>query len=374
MGARHEWTWAAVTLSMLAFGGCDNGGGTTDVDSSVGNTDGGGVETDGGGVVPGDGGGGGGATCAQQATSYCTQFETCSPALFIGSWESSAICIEEYTRSCGATGTIPMTNGVVDPAACLAARMGSCNAFLDPVTPDACAPLAGDVAQNGDCGIDSQCAMGTNSDGVAVRLYCYGATSLMCMDGVCAAPDRPMSGRNTCRNATTFRDNCDTLAGYQCVADFDADTGVVPEGTRCLEVQYGASGAGCYPGSDRQCASGFACQTATKRCMAVLGVGATCDTAASLCDTRLGLTCADDGDGNDVCTAPAYVRVGAQCGLVDGVTQLCSAYALCNTDTPSVCVVRRARGETCTATPNNCRLGLACEGGTCMDPDPATCP
>ncbi len=371
--------WYLFACGLLAITGCSTPTPVGDVDTGVGGTDGGTTDDGGGGGEDGGGsvdGGGGGASCATQATGYCTQYSSCSPELFIAAYEDMATCVEVQTASCESAGTIPMTNGVADAAACLAARMASCDAFLNPVGPASCLPLPGDVAQNGDCGIDAQCAMGTNSDGAPVRLYCYGATSLLCLDGSCAAPDRAMSGRNTCSNSTTGRDNCDVLAGFACAAEFDMTTTdhLDARGRTCLMVQYGTAGADCAPGSDHLCASGFTCHAATSHCMAVLSAGSACDPAASLCDTRRGHHCGDDGHGNNVCLTASFVHIGAQCGLVDGVTQTCSAYALCSSATPSVCEARRTLGATCTATPDNCRFGLTCMGGTCQAPTPGTCP
>jgi hypothetical protein len=363
--------------SLLAMAGCSSPAVTPGTDAGTGgvdaNVDAGGGGGDGG---PGVDSGGGGASCASQATSYCARFAECSPELFIASFEDMPTCVEVQTAACADTGGIPMTNGVVDQAGCITARTAGCAAFLDPVLPAACLPAPGDVAQNGECGVDAQCANGTDSDGHATRLYCYGATSIACMDGVCAAPDQAMSGRNTCMNSTTFRDNCDTVGGFFCTAEFDPDTAnhLNPDGNTCLERVYGTAGDDCAPGSDHVCAGGFACHAGTSTCMAVLAEGSACDPLASLCDARLGQYCGDDGDGNNVCLGPSYVHIGAQCGVVDGVMQTCSAYAICNSATPTVCEARRVLGATCTATPDNCRVGLVCMGGTCQEPDPVTCP
>lgn len=380
---KRAWTDTRSLLglcagALLAMAGCNTPAAETDAGSNPG-TDGGttvdsGPGTDGGGG--GTDGGSSGPTCAEQASAQCTQFSTCSAQLFIAAYEDMATCLEVLTAGCSATGTVPMTHGATNPAACLAARMASCDAYLDPVSPAACAPLPGDIAQNGDCGLDAQCAMGTNSNGAAVRLYCYGATSLVCMDGTCDAPDRAMTGRNTCSNSTTGRDNCDVLAGFACVAEFDSmtTTHLDARGRTCLSVAHGTAGADCAVGSDHQCASGFACHAATSHCMAVLAAGSACDPTASLCDTRRGNFCGPDMDGHNVCQTLSYVHVGAQCGLVSGVMQSCSAYALCNTASPSVCAARRTLGQTCTATPDNCRVALSCMGGTCAAPTPPTCP
>lgn len=309
-----------------------------------------------GGPTPGD--------CAGRASAYCDRFEECNPNGFIGAYENMDICVEVVTDAC--ENPDPLAPQPADPAACAATQAGSCDAFLvgfAEINP-ACLPAPGSVGEGEDCYSQGEC--GTHTDGR--RLYCRGTTAC---NKACYPAQYTSSTRGACTGALG---SCDTYAGFECVDNFDEDLGVDPSdgAVTCLEVERGGTGADCYPGSDRQCATGFVCHVPSKMCMAALGVNAACNPAAGqdLCDARLGLSCTDV-EGVDLCRRSSiFVQVGAESGTVDGVTQNCSAYALPSTETPPRCELRRRLDETCSATRANCWPGLTCESGTCQEPEP----
>lgn len=369
------------TVTNNDTGGTGNDSGGTGNDSGGTGNDSGGTGNDSGGTGN-DSGGTTGVDCAAIANASCSRFLACAPQQFQLQYESEAICREIQTAACmlGVGANIPDTNGVMDQAACTAALNASCDSFFENrpayVAFPACKPRPGRRALNDRCGVDNQCGTGMNSQGQTVQLYCFGTPlpTVACNNGNCSPPDRAMSGRNTCRNSTTGRDLCDLWNGYQCVNDFRAEFDAGLSGTQCQLVTYGGAGAECLANSTKQCLTGFVCGT-NRRCQAVLGMGATCMPNADLCDTRLGLRCLQDQNGQNTCLPPAVVRVGAQCNItVQGRMQVCSNVAICNMATPRVCELRKRLGEPCTAQPDNCFPGLTCRNGMCAAPMPPTCP
>lgn len=389
----------ALALSGLLAVACDepmavtDGGTNPTMDGSTApgtdsgsttDTDGGTTDDDGGTTTPGG--------CAADAAAYCDRFEECNPTGFLAAYETNAICRRVVAAGCEAGGApIPLTNGLTDEDACRASQVSSCDGFLNAFQaplPAACVPLPGDVTTfEGNCAVDAQCGVGTITGGTMAgmmrQMYCRGLLS-----GGARVFGTPECPRGQCvfakalgsSCATDGSEFCDRYAGQDCTQEFDMDTGATGP-HQCRQIQYGGHDAPCAPGSDRQCAPGFACQS-NRRCRPVLSEGTTCDPDADLCDTRLGLSCQDLGDGPE-CAGPVYVRVGAQCGTVtEGgrtTTRLCSAYANCDTTvTPNICVALRALDETCTQSPDNCEPGLECDDDTdrCAVPEPGstTCP
>lgn len=388
----------ALAMSGLLAVACDE---TTPGTDAGPNPEDGGPGIDGGpgtdsGSTPDTDGGPTPSDCDADAAAYCDRFQECNETGFLAAYETNAICRRVVAAGCEAGGDpIPLTNGVTDEDACLASQVSSCEGFLGasaaPI-PAACVPAPGDVTTPmGNCALDAQCGVGTITGGTMAgmmrQMYCRGLDS-----GGTRVFGTPECPRGECIFATALGSSCtpgsqtafcDRYAGQECAKQFE-DTGAGVTGAdQCRQIQYGTAGAMCAPGSDRQCASGFKCDPMPRRCMAVLNEGQTCIPGArDLCDSRLGLSCQDLGDG-DVCAGPVYVRVGAQCGAVtEGgrtTTRLCSAYARCDTTvTPNVCVALRALDETCTQSPDNCEPGLECDDDTdvCVVPEPGstTCP
>ncbi|MBX3275946.1 MAG: hypothetical protein KF729_37185 [Sandaracinaceae bacterium] len=396
---------------LLAFG-CDDGNGSMDDGGGTGMdggaTDGGGTGTDSGsetdGAAPmtdgGDPGTDGGtpmAGCAAEAMAFCARFEECNAQGFRAAFENQTICRRVVAAACESPPpAVPHVNGLVDEAACEAMRVGSCDGFFavaGPPTPAACRSLPGDITTTdpNSCFTNLQCGILTTPMGRMARGYCrplmsggmlvYGAAE--CPRGSCiitqpsVTTDRNFSQCNPAQQGV--QQLCNVFEGEHCTMEYDEDSGMT-DMNRCRAVQYGTAGAPCFPGTDRQCASGFACDSQAKRCMAVLAEGAACIPTRDLCDTRRGLSCRNI-DGADVCaTAVVFVNIGAQCGNVDGMSRmrLCSAYARCDTmATPNTCVALRALDETCTLSPDNCEPGLACSEttDTCQVPTPGSaCP
>lgn len=349
--------------------GCDeNAGGGLDAGSDPTMDGGGGGHENGGGDRDGGGGDrdGGGDDCASRAEAFCRRFEECDANKFVGFFENMSICVEVQTEACES----PDAPQLVDPAACAAAQAERCEALPGLGAPDelpaACQPIPGPVERDGACGSTEQCGLEEGT-----RLYCRGATNPICEDGNCYPP-APESSSCT---LGAF-DPCDTMAGYACLHRFEHrdDMGSVDwSQRRCLRVQRGGAGDPCFDDTERQCASGLVC--INERCMPVLGEGAACSPNASLCDPRQDLVCVlREGDTTHTCTRRSiFVQVGAEAGMVDGVLQRCSAYAIPSPTTPPRCELRRRLGETCSATLMNCWPGLVCEDGICQEPEPASC-
>lgn len=366
----HTLFACALALSGVLAAGCDepmnggDGGTQTGTDGSTStqdggtttDTDGGGDDTDGGTTPTGD--------CASQATAFCTRYEECDSNRFIGAYENMSICVEVTTAACETpSAAAPRPT---DPATCAAARAGSCAAILGFAgeMPAACLPGPGDRNRDQACGYDSQCGM----EGDA-RLYCRGVTNPACEDGNCY---QPTFNGSSC-NDSVF-DPCDTLAGYSCVHSFaQREMMGTPAWNqqKCEMVQYGAAGADCFEDTEKQCGFGLICMNET--CMPTAPEGATCNPSASLCETGLACIIRDD-ESSERCTRTSiFVQVGAESGTVDGIRQDCSAYAIPSTESPPRCELRRRLDETCSASRSNCWPGLECRGGTCQEPDPATC-
>lgn len=381
-----------IAFGGVALVGCDDGpvtgtdSGMTSMDSGMTTGDGGGGGDDGGG---GTDGGGGGGDCASDANAYCARFLECDPVGFVAAFEDETICRRVVAATCDAPAVIPLSNGLTDEAACDAAQVADCDGFFSsrfPPIDAACVPLPGEVVvSEGACFTDLQCGM-RDVGGTPRRTYCrplssggsflYGTAE--CPRGQCIASKSEGATCNPANQGTS--EFCDRFAGQTCLLQFDADTGTT--GTnQCRTVQYGGAGDPCFAGTERQCASGFECDAEAKTCMAALQADQACIPTRNLCDHRRALSCLDQGSGN-VCVAPRFVGVGAQCGTVTvgGRTEMrmCSAYARCDTaaSTP-VCVALRALDETCTLSPDNCEPGLECDSTSnhCQVPEPSTtCP
>ena len=365
MKQRSAWVLAGTTVLLAAAVGV---GCTTETNGGDGKTGAGGegsanststststsTSSGGGGNNPGD--------CNAEAESYCTAFEACAANRFIGQWENQEICRAERAKSCSSGAALDGTNGVEDEAGCAAART-SCAGILNPASIfDACKPKPGDFADQTECIAAEQCA----------NLNCYRPPGEYACPGTC---DSPFEAGQQCDQSSLYL--CDYANGAQCLFTVETvdNMDTVIMNTTCEYIVYGGAGAKCYASTNLQCKSGFECSNQTHTCVNAIAAGAPCAPTDSLCDTDLELSCQVNDDGIDVCTPPVFVKDGAQCGLVDGAMQLCSAYALCNTEDTTVCVLRKREGETCTATPiDNCYPGLSCKGGTCQVGDPPDCP
>ncbi|HMO11308.1 MAG TPA: hypothetical protein PKB06_07375, partial [Actinotalea sp.] len=308
--------------SLLFAVGCGvgtDGGGMTGTDGGPGTdgetpmTDGGGMGTDGG---PPTGG------CADEAMAFCARFEECNAQGFRAAFENQTICRRVVAAQCESPpAPIPHANGLVDEAACEAMRRGSCDGFFavgGPPVPSACRLAPGDiVGETPNCFTDAQCGVQTAPTGREARGYCrpvsgqFGAAE--CPAGRCTVTFALGAGGNPMQNAALGHQLCNYFEDQLCLRAYDEDMGATG-GDQCRQVDYGTAGTNCFPGTDRQCASGFACDSQAKRCMAVLAEGAACIPARDLCDTRRGLSCRNiDGAGVGA-TAVVYVNVGAQCG------------------------------------------------------------
>jgi hypothetical protein len=286
-----------------------------------------------------------------------------------------ATCQTVASAQCTASMGITGTNGVNDPAACLSDLTSSCDSFFeipsDP--PMACREKAGSVADGAACGYDAQCVAGDGCDLSNAQF-----PDPRCMQGVCAA------FASTGSSCTPGNDDCDARVGNRCVATFQSGNPPTSDGTTvCQAVSYGGNGVACVAGTNHDCRTGFNC--VANACSPVLGMGSVCDpTNNNNCDPRLSLSCLPVPNSSPTaykCTAPKVVVSGSQCGVLNGVTQVCAGNLWCNTGAnPSVCAAKVAQGGGCvTANAGQCAYGLHCAGpnepnpGTCQPPLAAVC-
>jgi hypothetical protein len=376
---------AAMASGLVACGGGKGGsstGGSGSTSSSSGHTTSGmtsnsssGSEmsssgmssTSSSGNTSGSSSSGGGTQCATYANAICGQLMTCDPLGLQLAYGDLATCKSVAAKDCNSSMGITGTTGLADPAACATALTANCNSFFETGShpPLACQSKAGTVADGAACGYDAQCVAGDGCD-----LSQANFPDPRCMQGQCAA------FAATGDPCTQGNDDCDARTGDQCVATFKSGTPPTSDGnTVCQAVTYGANGAACVAGTNKDCQTGFNC--VANACAPVLAAGAVCDpTTNNNCDPRVHLTCELVPNSNPAahkCTAPTVVVAGSQCGVVNNVLQLCAGNLWCNTTvTPSVCAARVAQGNGCVTTNvNQCDFGLYCAKST--DPNPGTC-
>lgn len=370
--------WCAVAIAAgTALAACssssahNNAGGT----DAGGGRGGGGLGNSGGTSAGGSDAGGGGTpvTCLTTSNTICDQLSQCAPIVLKLSYGDLATCKANAAQNCAAA-AIPNANGTNDPAACLAAIQASCDSYFETSShpPTACRLKAGNVADQGACGYEAQCTTGEGCD-----LSQAAHPDPRCSQGKCTAFTAHAS---PCTAST----DCDDRAGDQCVATFTSGPPSGSDGQNaCQSVTYGGSGADCVDGTNKQCQAAFYCGPNSK-CTALLGANATCDPVTNNhCDSRVGLSCQQvpqSAPATYACTAPVLVPSGAQCGLVNGISQGCYGNSYCDsTSVPTTCQPRVAQGQGCISALPNCASGLHCASasepnpGTCQPPGAAVC-
>jgi len=316
-----------------------------------------------------------GGSCLDYKLAACTQMKMCAPhqyqALYGG---DDALCQSEAMRLCGMLpNAYDNTNpGVVDPAGCLAAINGSCNAYLRATDgkfiPAACETKPGNLTADKGCAISAQCGAG---------LICYtdGPSNCPQYCGAVGKLDKPCG---TYSPVTPVDSLCDPANNLHCALAHQGS----PSGYACRTVTYGMAGDACVYNSDETCDSGLVCNNMSK-CVALLAEGAVCtlgQTETDPCDHRLGLSCLPNDpskpNGPLSCQTKIIVPDGATCGMVmdpGGITHEhdCDAYSYCETST-NVCKRKATLNQGCVA--NECFQPYVCTNGTCQAPPLVTDP
>jgi hypothetical protein len=310
--------------------------------------------------------------------------KACAPHVYAQTYGSTspandALCASEAQRLCmNLPSALDNTNpGVVDPAACTAAIMGSCSQYLQnsdqPVA--ACLPNTGKLAKDQGCLADAQCGSG---------LSCYVASGIPGCTSYCGPVGKV--GTQCGYTSPGSNDRCDPRSGIQCVSQ-------TASGFFCAQVTYVSGGSACdYPYGTHQCQSGYACSTKSKNCVPLLTEGQAC-TAGMLgtnpedpCDARLGLSCQltdlSMPAGGSTCQAAYVVPVGATCGPVQDANgkhnHVCDSYSYCNSQ--SICTAKQSMlNGVCTAAggcypPYVCNSGGVCAAPTTMADPTCTVP
>ncbi|HEY8088867.1 MAG TPA: hypothetical protein VIF09_13500 [Polyangiaceae bacterium] len=314
----------------------------------------GGAEAASGDPGGGDDGGGGGqgtragdadasaaiaTACEAAGQALCARTSACSQFLFQLRETDVASCATRYALQCEAALGAPGANetpGFIE--ACSAATAGgSCNDLFDGVVPHDCqSPQAGALADGSACGESTQCA----------SLDCRKPTGSYC--GTCVTPAQ--AGKS-CASA-------DCAAGLQCMSD-SVCRALAAQGASCSATQH--------------CQFPLVCKSGT--CSTPEGLGASCSSTSSTCDSTIGLVCDPQ---TQKCVAATLVSPGYACGVVSGKPMTCSSGALCKFPSSSSatgkCVAAAADGASCNVTTGpSCEGPAYCNGGVCRMPDPAAC-
>ncbi|HEY3815784.1 MAG TPA: hypothetical protein VGL81_01375 [Polyangiaceae bacterium] len=324
------------SVVLLAFASaCANGGN----DSGTPSDGDGGLVLEGGDAAlkgdaphPTDGGGEGAVSgtsaakaCADNATAYCMQLDTCAQFLFNLEYPDMLTCQASQQPSCLDALTAPGTGWTGDNLeTCVKARTAlDCSDFLH-AKPQPSACFVTGLFNSQSCLYDAQCGTG----------YCRIATGASC--GNCVALG------NT---------------GAPCTSSNDCGGNLLCAGSGTCQPPSPASGA-CS--TTVPCTPGTACIGGA--CVVPGGPGAACSSKNSNadCDYYQGVYC--DGT-TSMCTAYAVAQPGDACG--SATPTVCGGDATCY---QSLCVSPAADGSACNAASGlNCMAPDSClgtEGGT----------
>jgi hypothetical protein len=296
----------------------------------------------GSGGAGGQGGAGGDPQIAVACESYgqkvCDAYAVCSPAAIIRAFGDDATCRERYSIFCNALLTAPGTSWVPQTIVDCASAYGQldCNALLgqpfrssDDVTPAACVPGPGALADGASCIDASQCQ----------SLNCHRAFGAFC--GICGP-------KANAGEACTLNSDC---LGHQ-----------VCWGSTCTK----ASELGEPCDAMAPCNAPWVCFGGT--CHEPGQLGETCGGNGPDCSVLQGLACV-----NYQCAAIDYSQPGQVCGDIQGTPTECAASGNCLGAT-GMCAASAKDGEPCD--PNNgphCMLPALCVNGTCKTPSAAAC-
>lgn len=301
--------------------------------SSLNKPDGGGIGGGGGGSGggtgrggSGGGSGGSGSGCADYASKFCAEIQTCAPGLLqiLGFGDLSG-CQKAYAASCNASLAAPGSAWT----AALAEQCGngydgmSCTTFLgEGGIPTACLVRGGTVANGGPCSTPWQCASGrcslTNFVGcgtcVAVVPLGQPCTPNEFLGGTCAdnlvCALTPASGTSTvCAAAATMGGAC-------------ADSAVCPVNGYCdlgthVCTRLPAVGQSCDASLMYYCdpvATGALCDATTSTCLAI-----TTPSSDGGCGPDGGAgTCPPAAGDGGACSPADVCNVGSACFTLTG--------------------------------------------------------
>lgn len=275
-----------------------------------------------GGVAPEGGDGGTSGTsaakaCADNASQYCAQLQSCSNFLFNVDYGDPITCSTAIVPGCMDALAAPGTGWTGDRLeSCIKARsMLSCQDFLYAKPyPNVCTP-SGKLG-NAACRYDAQCGTG----------YCRIPSGMMC--GTCVA-----------RGAT----------GALCQSSDDCDGNLMCAMGTCAAP----SGVGGTCSATTPCNNGLQCVNA--QCVVAGGVDAGCGDAGGVCDFNLGATCSGSS-----CTSVPVDSPGSSCS--GPPTDECPSSSACF---QGFCTPPVSDMGACDAGALPCAPPDTCNAGTC---------
>ncbi len=273
------------------------------------------------------------------AKAYCNAANTCS-ALYVqigyGSVDTCASRLSGILKEAlSANGTAATPSTYEACAAALASP--SCDQLLSGITPSACQPQMGQLADGTACGDSSQCK----------SAYCKKGANSTC--GAC--------GEKSANGAScTVTDDC--MQGSTCNASLQC-------------VPYGTAGSSCDP--NHPCLATLACKNST--CAPRDAAGQPCSPLPppGSCDIFHGQVCNASNPLNPVCEMVATASAGQVCGDVNGTPTVCTGGSSCNALPMGTCEAPVPDGGACTAIGATCMGPAICQNGVCTLPDPSAC-
>lgn len=299
---------------VLAVGACSSSSssgafvstdGGSSSDGSTGTSDAGGPDSS----ISADGT----KACADAASVFCTQLQTCSPFGLQVEYGDVTTCQTRFALGCVQTLSFPQTGATAATTeACASALPGiSCTDFIAVNLGSTCATQAGSVANGSACGDDAQCT----------SAFCARAADSQC---------------GTCAPAST-------------------------------------AGSACVNGA---CSSGFACNTDDSTCIVPVAgqIGDTCKTQ-SQCDVAHAVGCnTNDDKCIALAIATSGGSCGAD-SITPSKFTLCPANGSCDSVLNGNCHATAADGAACStdSTGPSCLSPAKCVSGICTLPDATAC-
>ena len=287
-------------------------GGTPDPDGMAPDPDGGM-----GGDGPGD------QTCDEYARLECARNRDCFPVFLDWTYGSYDACLTQAKQICQVWSSLAGTSVTsAKLVGCLRAHAAAGCASPEP-TGD-CVTLPGQLANDGACHLNDQCASG----------YCRRDGTSDC--GACA--DKLPEGAKCARSSECLSGRC---SNNTCEP-------ILKEGQACVETN--------------DCLRNLVCLGGLCEKVTLVGEGEACGWVV-FCNPYL--TCA-----NGICVKDRVVDTGQRCGTQDD-----GAFALCRNgdcNAESICVTRPALGAACSPEGSCAGTGV-CVQGQCRELAPAVC-
>jgi hypothetical protein len=299
------------------------------------------------------------AACTALGMAVCAELQKCNPYVLDADYGDEPTCEQRQEKNCGNSLAAASTGATATSTnACAMAYMSlSCADDLNHVSPPACNPPAGMLANQSACAFSAQCQSS----------FCAISPGQPC--GVCATAP---------------------MAGSSCASLISCGTGLVCSGGLC--EAYVANGGAC--GKNAPCGAGLSCVGQTASAMgkcetAGSSVGATCDPTLKTgagCDRDMGLTC---NTLTKKCATIAKAMPGGSCGNNVGSTKNGFEIVECGgggaaTCIQTKCVLVAGDGQSCdTVNGPDCMAPARCVGmpsgdaggtaGMCQVPDATKC-